>query len=86
MDTHINDVFKRDNSKSDPVWFVKTNRVGNSAPEKIVLFRDMTGYYRTTTHSWNILGNKEHFNLPIKSAVSLLINHSVVISPGHSVV
>ena len=92
IDTHINDVFERDNTKSDPVWLMKTNNVGNSAPEKIMLFTEtLTGYwhsgnYRSTAHSRNIFGNKKHFNLPIKSAVSLLINHSVVVSPGHSFV
>ena len=94
VDTYVNNVSKRDNSESLPVWLVETDNVSHRVPQYFTDITNMlTGHsqwrhYSSTDHSWIIPDHKEHFNLAIitDGAFYLLVGNGKVVPSGHSFV
>ena len=94
VDTYVNNVSKRDNSESLPVWLVETNNVSHRVPQYFIDITNMlTGHshwlhYSSTGHSWIIPDHKEHFNLAITTdgAFSLLVGNGIGVPSDQSFV
>jgi len=92
VNTHINNLIERDNSKSAPVWMVKTDNVADRTPQNVMPFTEaLTRHWHCsnnspTSHSPFISGKKEHFNLSITDAAFLPVSNGVVVPPWNSFV
>lgn len=86
VQTHIYNVFKRDNIKSVLLWLVERNNVIDYIPQYFMAFTKYStrhGHWSndcSTSHPRSFFNQKEHFNLAIACTPSLGICNGKVVS------
>ena len=92
VQTHIYNVFKKDNVKSVLPWLVERNNMVDYIPQYFMAFTKYFtrhGHWRddcSTSHPRSFFNQKEHFNLAIACAPSQGICNGEVVSSWNSLV